>query len=314
MISLLLTLPPRRPRSTARQRGSVYLLVLSTAMLVTIIGAGGLLALRAQRQAAIAQQDANAARLLAQSAVDVALAIMETQPDWRTLYAHNSWSHSRAAGSGTLNFKYIDDADGSLSNDASQRVRIIGQGVVGNAVRTVSVVVWPPNAANLLANPGLESGTTGWSGYRNSDEADLEHVADVVHTGSASVHVKSRDADWAGIRQTLTSAVENGVTYNVQIWVRMRDSTDTVKLYARTNASSSGNRTTLVASATASHTGWVQLSGSWKAEWSGTLSEACIWVCTTLDKRDFYLDDAVVRQATNLTPTLVPGSWAQVVE
>jgi len=73
-------------------------------------------------------------------------------------------------------------------------------------------------AANLVTNPGFESGTTGWTTWGSTITKSTEQM----RGGSCSCLNTARAYDWQGCVQDLTGKFTVGTTYRVSAWVRMR--------------------------------------------------------------------------------------------
>jgi hypothetical protein len=122
----------RRTRTTAR-RGSTYLLVLGSTMLVTVIGLSAVFAVTLERRRAEAAGDAVKARLYAQSALEMAAYWMENDPEWRSNRPNGAWATDQPIGEGTYSVQVVDPADGSLSNSKTGSVYVTCTGRKGAA-------------------------------------------------------------------------------------------------------------------------------------------------------------------------------------
>src|SRR3954467_3785398 len=74
------------------------------------------------------------------------------------------------------------------------------------------VATTPAAAANILANPGFESGLSGWSCSGGTT------VSSPVHTGSSALAGAASAADTGQCAQTV--AVQPGTAYALSAWVR----------------------------------------------------------------------------------------------
>jgi chitinase len=84
--------------------------------------------------------------------------------------------------------------------------------IAAAAVMAGLLAATPANAANLLANPGFESGLSGWTCAHGST------VSSPVHSGASALAGAVSDSDFAQCTQTV--AVVPNTTYSVSAWVR----------------------------------------------------------------------------------------------
>ncbi len=147
------------------------------------------------------------------------------------------------------------------------------------------------DATNILANPGFESGTDGWSGRNCSIEA----VSTPVHSGSGSAKVYGRGAYWQGIKQSMLGKMVDGKTYQISGWVRLEGAESDTVIVSVEQQDDSGTNYYNVASAAATDSGWVQLSGSFTLNVNGTLSVLDVYFEGPVPGVNFYVDDAAVK-------------------
>lgn len=126
----------------SRRGAALYVTVLSTTLIVSLLGLAGMAVVRIERLNATAMEDVLRARQNARSAVELALRVVANTSTWRTTYPNGVESSRLSLGSngkGTVSW-YITDTDGSLSNpDAS--LKLFGVGRVGSAVQVSSIQV-----------------------------------------------------------------------------------------------------------------------------------------------------------------------------
>ncbi|MFG0331478.1 MAG: hypothetical protein ACF8PN_16445 [Phycisphaerales bacterium] len=125
-------------RSVSARRGSAYVLVLMISMLVVVTGLGGLLTNRVRRQAQSTVRDMETARRLAISAIDLALLEVATT-NWRSTRLNDTWTTPQPLGAGDISYKFVDEIDGILADDATEPVKLIGRGVIGSTIQMSSV-------------------------------------------------------------------------------------------------------------------------------------------------------------------------------
>ena len=132
-----------------RRHGSVYIIVLASAMIVTIIGLGSLFAARVQRRSAQVSEDCAEARLCAQSAIELGLLFVKDQ-NWRSNWPNGTWLSNQQLGNGCFSLEGIDPRDGDLADSLYDPVVLTGIGTKGIAKRKVQVVL-TANIKPLLA-------------------------------------------------------------------------------------------------------------------------------------------------------------------
>jgi hypothetical protein len=132
-------------RHHRQRRGTTYILVMGAAAMIGVIGLSGMLAARIQQRGVALGNDWNEAAFLAQSGIELGIARINADPNWRTNYVSGVESAAIPLGSGSASFKLVDAAlglpggDGSLNNNSFDPVRLYGYGRVGDAVRVFSV-------------------------------------------------------------------------------------------------------------------------------------------------------------------------------
>ena len=147
-------------------------------------------------------------------------------------------------------------------------------------------------SGNLLANPGFESGTTGWSGQG----CTITAVTSPKRSGARSIRASSRQGSWAGPAQNITSAVSsNGQgVFGLSAYLRMASGSATGKVTLRVTSGSGTSYYGVTASINSSS--WRRVSGTVNVTWSGTLTEAMFYAETTSGTTNFYADDCSVNK------------------
>ena len=121
------------PATTSRRRGSIYLLVLVTVTTVTVLGLASLSIVSSQRIESESVASAMDARAAAESAVDLALAIMHDDPGWRWSMPNGDWRTDAALGDAAYTINVVDPEDGDLANDPCRPVTITAYGKAARA-------------------------------------------------------------------------------------------------------------------------------------------------------------------------------------
>src|ERR1043165_5467312 len=120
-------------------RGTVYVLVLALVMLMMASGVAAVLTSRVRTRAITQSNDTARAEILAESAVEQALAYMNSNANWRTTYTSGVETAQKVFAGGKISFKLVDECDGNLSGGDSDPVRIYGIGRYGKATQVCSV-------------------------------------------------------------------------------------------------------------------------------------------------------------------------------
>ncbi len=139
-----------RPSSKRSRRGSaLYITVLSTTLIVALLGLAGLTIVRIERLQTNISGDRRTARVNADSAVQLALRVIANDPNWRTTYTNGVETAPQslhADATGTLSW-ILEDTDGSLA-DGDTILKLKGVGRAGDAVQ-VSSVQLAPNSVSV---------------------------------------------------------------------------------------------------------------------------------------------------------------------
>jgi hypothetical protein len=135
----------------------VYVFVLATSMLVTVIGLSVLTVTQINNRSIGQSNDTAEAELLAEDAVEYATSLLAADSNWRTTYSSGSVTAGKALGHGTISFKLVDETDGNLANNTTDTVRIYGYGRVNNATRIYSLLFTPSTPALTCLQVAIDS-------------------------------------------------------------------------------------------------------------------------------------------------------------
>lgn len=136
-----------------RNRGSIYLFVLASSLIITIIGMGSLFAVRVQSRSARTAEAATHVRLCAQSALELGLLMVTQDPNWRTTQANGHWLSGTSLGDATLSLEGIDPLDGDLTDNEYEPLVLTGTGQKGLARYKTQVTL----VANVKALEALNT-------------------------------------------------------------------------------------------------------------------------------------------------------------
>lgn len=141
--------PTRPTTSRHRQRGSVYIAVLATSMIVTVIGVSALMASRVHHHNTMRSSDYSQARLHARSAIEMGLHIIHHDPLWRQQRGGGVWFEKMALGDGLMSLHVRDAYEGDVTDGHDRPVILTGTGVVGQSRYKMQVM--------LFTEPGHET-------------------------------------------------------------------------------------------------------------------------------------------------------------
>lgn len=127
----------------ARVVGSVYLHVLASSVLVTIIGLAALAGVRIQTRGARRARDYAEARSSAVSAVELGLWFVAQDPNWRSTWANGAWLSDKTLGHATFTLEGTDPRDGDLADSPYEPLVLTGLGTKGIARHKTQVTLVP---------------------------------------------------------------------------------------------------------------------------------------------------------------------------
>ncbi|MHC4400339.1 MAG: carbohydrate binding domain-containing protein [Planctomycetota bacterium] len=153
--------------TTARKpprRGSIYVLVLGTGMVVSVLALSAVLARRIQRSTFEAADNLHQARLNAEAAIRIGMLRIENDPDWRYNFPNGVWEAGVDVGQGTYTLKGRDP-DGVLDDGPEDPLVLIGTGRKPSAiheeeetVQKIRVILSPQNRALDCLESALHAG------------------------------------------------------------------------------------------------------------------------------------------------------------
>jgi hypothetical protein len=128
-------------------------------MLVTVIGISSLLVARVEHRAAIGAEDRAKARGYAESAMEVALLLINGDPSWRSSLGNTNWPTDEPIGDGTYTIEVADEIDGMVHTGANDPLVVTAIGMRGQARQKIQVKLIPhdPTAPLELFNYGMLS-------------------------------------------------------------------------------------------------------------------------------------------------------------
>lgn len=105
-----------------RRTGGVYIAVLGTALIVSVLGLTTMFLHRAQNRMLVESADIRQAQLNAESAVELALLTIKNNSNWRTSQPNGRWFTRVDLGAGLASVDVVDPIDGNLGDDPDEAI------------------------------------------------------------------------------------------------------------------------------------------------------------------------------------------------
>lgn len=296
-----------KPRRRHQRPGTLYLMVLGSAILLSVIGISAVLAVRVELQQSADAADAAQAISCAQAAIDYAGQMAADNNSWVQAQG-NSWRGPVTLGRGRFEWRFVD-ATGTLEEYGTRPLaRLYVRGTCGRTRRILSVLTILPANYDIVLNGGFENGNADWTG----DGCTLTPDGLLPHGGLRAISVGGRSGFASGAYQSLGTRLKNGNTYRVSFWATVLLLTADVQPQLEINATGSG-KTTLTGSGTTVLLLWGNGTADFTPAWSGELLDAAVRIRTSSGAGDFKVDDVTVTDRGPHFLELIPGTWRHEV-
>lgn len=179
----------RQPTRHRRRGMSLYITVLSTTLIVSLLGLTGLTIVRIERKQASIMNDRLIARCNARSGVELALRVIANDSDWRNTYTNGVETTPQSLGpigTGTVSW-ILEDSDGSLT-DTDTDVRLKGVGRVGNIVQVSSIGITAGAISCLEVAVCCNGPITFWSSSTESTNQTIFSNSSVDTSSGTTVN------------------------------------------------------------------------------------------------------------------------------
>jgi hypothetical protein len=151
MLPSRITTRSGRPSLTRRvgsnRTGTIYLAVLGVALIVGALSATAIHVARIELHKAVTADEMARTRLAAQSGIEYAISVINSNADWRTEYQSGvpvSLEDASCTLTGTGEFSFtLTDSDDDLADDENDAVTLQATGVSGNTKSIVEVLLAP---------------------------------------------------------------------------------------------------------------------------------------------------------------------------
>ncbi len=133
-----------------RRRGALYIAVLGASLIVAMLALGAMHTVRINLKRAQSRAGRSITALIAESAIEHALATIEADPNWRTNYLSGvSYPTTPIAlNGGEFTWKLID-SDGNLADNLADSVTVQATAVTGDVEHALEVRLQPADEAPL---------------------------------------------------------------------------------------------------------------------------------------------------------------------
>jgi hypothetical protein len=182
----------RRRRLRSARRGSVYVAVLGSSLLVTGIGLGALAVARSRSAAAAAEADRTRARDASRAAMDLALARLVAEGREPLPDADGRWLDGVPIGLAVATVDVVDPVDGRPTEGADDPLRVLVVGGLGGAVQRSEAMVRIAGHAGLLGGRVIAGQDIRLDADSSIAGEGVMAAAQSVDAGAAPVHLDVR--------------------------------------------------------------------------------------------------------------------------
>ena len=147
----------------------------------------------------------------------------------------------------------------------------------------------PVPDANVISSTSFELSTDGWSNFG----ATTQTSSSTTKTGSVSLKVINRTANWHSAKLDLDGILTVGETYTFYVWVKLADGVSgTAQLTIKQTTAGTASYTNLSSAISASSSNWVRLTGNFTHT---AADDTFVYVkgpaIDASHSGDFYIDD-----------------------
>ena len=142
-----------------RKRAMIYVAVLGTAAIVSLIGLSALTVVRVRYRSTQGSTDGIEAAFYAQSAIEYGVYLIQNDADWRSNRSNGYWKTNEKLGGGAFSLQGIDPSDGVLGNSNGDPLVLIGTGYKGSARHTLRIQLESAGQPLTCLETSLHAGT-----------------------------------------------------------------------------------------------------------------------------------------------------------
>lgn len=220
-------------RVSSHRRGTIYVAVLGVALIVGAVSATAIHLARTELHQAVTADEIARARLAAQSGIEYAIAVINSNDNWRSDYTNgNLTTAGSLAPTGEFSFT-LTDSDHDLNDDVNDAVTLRSVGTVGvtPTVCVMEVLLQPADMGLNCLESSLHSGGSVSLDF-NSEAYRISSNENITINGGKTLTVE-KDAWAVG---TITGSVNpSSARLSIQSPPREMPDPDDVFEYYKTN-------------------------------------------------------------------------------
>lgn len=157
----------RRRLHRSRRRGSLYIAVLTTCVVTSLLAVSAFTLTAHRRVASIRSAESWSTRWLAESGLAAARARLDATPNWREQASNGVWAFSIDFPDGKCEVTVLDPADQNVADDPAEpyEVRVVGRGHEGSTTVSASFVDHP-KSLDVLDYGIYAGGSMAFNGFQ----------------------------------------------------------------------------------------------------------------------------------------------------
>ena len=192
-----------------RRRGTIYLLVLFSCLIVATISLSSLQLMRLQGRSVSSSADFSTAQAYARAAIEIGMLKIRNDPYWRTNLGNGNWLTDQPIGVGTLTLSAADPVDNDIRTGDNHPVMLTGTGMKGEARYCVSMrMEVGPRVGSCLEVSMATGNNLSINGSTLTSDQSISANNDVIASGGSTVNANVEafnlisGANYAQARQT----------------------------------------------------------------------------------------------------------------
>lgn len=172
-----------------RRRGTIYLLVLFSCLIVATISLSSLQLMRLQGRSVSSSADFSTAQAYARAAIEIGMLKIRNDPYWRTNLGNGNWLTNQPIGVGTLTLSAVDPVDNDIRTGDNHPVMLTGTGIKGEARYCMSMrMEVGPRVGSCLEVSMATGNNLSINGSTLTSDQSISANNDVIASGGSTVN------------------------------------------------------------------------------------------------------------------------------